>query len=138
MGSLTERIVDVCNVIYTQLGPSHNECVYQKALIIELYNMGARSVEFEKHVPVFFKDSAGTLHTIGDERIDILATFADEMVLMELKAVAKNRLPTYIEQLKKYKKALEHLNVTPTHFMLTNFPQQSDCAKVESLILGFN
>lgn len=127
--TLTDSICEVCNEIYNQLGPSHNECVYQKALILELYNIGATSVEFEKHVPVFFKDSLGVTHTIGDERIDILARFESHKlyVLIELKAVAtRNRLGSHLEQLKKYKKSLQELNITPNILMLINFPQGND------------
>lgn len=119
-------IKDACNRIYKQLGPAHNECVYQKALIIELYNMGAKSVEFEKHVPVFFKDSNGTTHTIGDERVDILATFPDSLVLIELKAIAKNRLQGYVEQVNKYRRSLAHMNVFPNRLLLINFPTNTE------------
>ena len=115
-------IENICDIIYKKLGPSHNECVYQKALVIELYNIGAKSVEFEKHVPVFFEDSRGTTHTIGDERIDILATFPENLVLIELKSIARNRLHGYIEQVNKYKRSLSHLNIFPNVFMLVNFP----------------
>jgi hypothetical protein len=136
---LLEIILHACNEIYLQLGPAHNECVYQKALIIELYNMGATSVEFEKHVPVFFTDSKNNVHTIGDERIDILARFGegiqmpDVSVVLELKAVARNKLNTYMEQLKKYKKALYNLNITPNMFVLVNFPQGVGDGQVEHL-----
>lgn len=134
MDMLTDRVLKTCEAIYQQLGPAHNECVYQKALILELYNMGATSVEFEKHVPVFFKDSNDTIHTIGDERVDVLATFnkptnydheTPRCLLLELKAVSRNKLNTYVEQLKKYKKALGMLGVEPDTFMLVNFPQGS-------------
>lgn len=131
-------IEDECNRIYKQLGPAHNECVYQKALIIELYNMGAKSVEFEKHVPVFFKDSNGTTHTIGDERVDILATFPEGLLLIELKAIAKNRLQGYVEQVNKYKRSLAHMNVFPNKFMLINFPTNTDPTQqvVEVLVVS--
>jgi GxxExxY protein len=128
-------IEDACNSIYKQLGPAHNECVYQKALIIELYNMGAKSVEFEKHVPVFFKDSNGTTHTIGDERVDILATFPEGLWLIELKAIAKNRLQGYVEQVNKYKRSLAHMNVFPTQFVLINFPTNIDPQPVVEVLV---
>jgi GxxExxY protein len=119
-------MVALCNAIYDQLGPSHNECVYQKALVIELYNHGARSVEYEKHVPVFFKDTNGTTHTIGSERVDILAHFTNNrIVLLELKAqTAGIREQTEIPQLKKYIKSLEVMNIVPTLSMIINFPQK--------------
>ena len=138
---MESSIEDVCDRIYKQLGPSHNECVYQKALIIELYNLGAKSVEFEKHVPVFFEDSNGTTHTIGDERVDILATFPDLLVLIELKSIARNRLHGYVEQVNKYKRSLSHMNLFPNLFMLVNFPQtmastDSPAHQVEMMVVS--
>jgi len=118
-------IIKICNDIYDQLGPAHNECVYQKALVIELYNHEARSVEYEKHVPVFFKDTNGTTHTIGSERVDILAHFSDNVVLLELKAqTAGIREHTEIPQLEKYIKGLAVMNIVPTLSMIVNFPQK--------------
>lgn len=128
-----DSILKCANTLYQQLGPAHNECVYQKAMVIELYNLGANSVEFEKHVPVFFKDSKGTVHTIGDERVDILAKFESSLILIELKAIAKNRLHGYVEQVQKYKRSLAHMNVIPDRFLLINFPQQPS-SDIEYLI----
>ena len=123
--SMNTTVINLCNTIYEQLGPSHNECVYQKALVIELYNHGARSVEYEKHVPVFFKDTNGTTHTIGSERVDILAHFPDHIVLLELKAQTTGiREHTEIPQLKKYIKGLTVMNIVPTLSMIVNFPQK--------------
>jgi GxxExxY protein len=123
---MDQTIVTLCNAIYNQLGSAHNECVYQKALVIELYNHGAHSVEYEKHVPVFFTDVRGTTHTIGSERVDILAYFPDSVVvLIELKAhTAGIREHTEIPQLKKYIKSLAVMNIVPTVSMIVNFPQK--------------
>ena len=122
-----QLVTNLCETIYVTLGVSHSECVYQKALIIELYNHGAISVEFEKHVPVFYHDSKGSQHTIGSERIDILARFPDNIiVLMELKAQAGSlREHVEISQLKKYVKSLKHIGIVPTISILVNFPQNS-------------
>lgn len=126
-----DLVLRLCNAIYLQLGPAHNECVYQKALVIELYNHGARSVESEKHVPVFFQDTHGTTHTIGSERVDILAHFPDFVLLIELKAhTAGIREHTEIPQLKKYIKSLTVMNIVPTVSMIVNFPQKpSTCVE---------
>tara|TARA_B100001142_G_C14031704_1_gene538387 strand:+ start:252 stop:668 length:417 start_codon:yes stop_codon:yes gene_type:complete len=118
------NIIDICNIIYATLGTSHNECVYQKALIIELYNHGASSVEFEKNVPVFFEDSKGTLHTIGSERIDLLVRFRERVVLIELKAQSTGiREHVEVAQLQKYIKALAFLNIDIDIALVINFPQ---------------
>lgn len=119
-----QAIIDICESIYTNLGASHSECVYQKALIIELYNHGATSVEFEKHVPVFFEDSRGMTHTIGSERIDILANFEKTVVLLELKAQTSGiRDHVEVSQLQKYIKGLSFMNIHPDIALVVNFPQ---------------
>lgn len=122
--NLQTEINCVCDTIFDKLGQSHNECVYQKALVIELYNMGAVSVETEKHVLVFYKDINDVLHTIGTERIDILARFAsDTVVLMELKATTTGIRNIEKMQLSKYINALSHINITPSHSFIINFNQ---------------
>lgn len=121
------KIIDKCNEIYKQLGSAHNECVYQKALVIELYNMNANSVEYEKAVPVFFTDSNGIEHTIGSERIDVLARIDDQIVLLELKATTSPiRENVEIEQLHKYDRALKKMNIVCDIKMVINFVQQKD------------
>jgi GxxExxY protein len=111
--------------IYHQLGPGHNECVYQKALVLELYNHGATSVESEKNVPVFYVDSRQVTHTVGTERIDILARFGETVVLIETKAhTAGIRDHVEIPQLRKYITSLRTLGIVPTVSCVMNFPQK--------------
>mgnify|MGYP001453616001 CR=1 FL=1 len=134
--SLPSRVFDVCNNIYQQLGAGHSEVVYQTALVLELYNLGATSVESEKHVPVFFTDTRGAQHTIGNERIDILARFPkdEEMVLLiELKAVANMNRASVEHQIGKYVRSLRTLGIVPTCQLAINFPQQSDKQVVDFL-----
>jgi len=135
---LAHDIVNICESIYTNLGASHSECVYQKALIIELYNHGATSVEFEKHVPVFFEDSKGVTHTIGSERIDILAIFEKSVVLLELKAHTSGiREHVEVSQLQKYIKGLSFMNISPDIALVINFPQHcKQASNVEFKILS--
>tara|TARA_Y100000389_G_scaffold83976_1_gene80585 strand:+ start:21869 stop:22279 length:411 start_codon:yes stop_codon:yes gene_type:complete len=122
----------LCNSIYTQLGPSHSECVYQTALVLELYNLSAKSVESEKHVPVFYIDSNNTQHTIGSERIDILVRFDTGVIfLIELKAVANMNKQNVEQQINKYEKSLHTLNIFPTYKIAVNFPQQLDKKEVD-------
>jgi GxxExxY protein len=121
-------LVDVCNYVFTVLGPAHSEVVYQKALVIELYNRGASSVETEKHVPVFFVDSNNITHTVGSERVDVLVRFnKNECIgLIELKAQSASiRDAVEVAQLKKYAKSLQHLHIQPTYAVVVNFPQNN-------------
>ena len=134
--SLSSRVFDVCNNIYQQLGAGHSEVVYQTALVLELYNLGATSVESEKHVPVFFTDTRGAQHTIGNERIDILARFtsdAEMVLLIELKAVANMNRASVEHQIGKYVRSLRTLGIVPTCQLAINFPQQADKQAVDFL-----
>ena len=128
--TLHSRVFDVCNNIYQQLGAGHSEVVYQTALVLELYNLGATSVESEKHVPVFFTDTRGAQHTIGNERIDILARFPNDsegaVLLIELKAVANMNRASVEHQIGKYVRSLRTLGIVPTCQLAINFPQQAD------------
>ena len=124
---LESKIIAKCDNIYKQLGSAHNECVYQKALVIELYNMNAKSVEYEKAVPVFFTDSNGFEHTLGSERIDILARIDEHIVLLELKATTSPiRENVEIEQRHKDDRALKKMNIVCDVKMVVNFVQQKD------------
>jgi GxxExxY protein len=131
MTTLVSLVCDLCNAIYAQLGAGHSEVVYQTALVLELYNLGATSVESEKHVPVFFTDTRDVQHTIGNERIDILARFPNgDVLLIELKAVANMNRASLEQQIGKYERSLRVLSVVPTYKLAINFPQQPDKKKV--------
>lgn len=121
----------ICKQVYSDLGNSHSECIYQKALCIELYNRGAISVESEKHVPVFFKDSRDTTHTLGMERIDLLARFESEIFLIELKAHSSGiREHVEMRQINKYIESLSTMDIYPTESVIVNFPQ--NCKSIET------
>tara|TARA_Y100000389_G_C17303016_1_gene433947 strand:- start:175 stop:603 length:429 start_codon:yes stop_codon:yes gene_type:complete len=122
------KIVDICNRVYKTLGTAHNECVYQKALIAELWNHGAESIEFEKHIPVFYVDTKNVQHTVGMERIDLLVRYRDQKIskacLIELKATTSPiRNQVEVQQLKKYHNALKFMNIYCNDFYIINFCQ---------------
>lgn len=123
--ALKPLIQSTCDRVYCQLGPGHNECVYQKALLLELYNHGASSVESEKNVPVFYVDTRNVQHTVGTERIDLLARFQDEAVLIEIKAHTSGiRDHMEVPQLRKYVASLKSLSVHPSLACVVNFSQK--------------
>ena len=133
------NVIQLCNRIYQQLGVAHDECVYQKALIAELWNHGATSIEGEKNVPVFYEDSKGVLHTIGSERIDILMRYTmddkPKICLLELKATTSTiRQQVEVQQLKKYHQALKHLNVHCDEMYVINFTQNTSNTEVDFLL----
>jgi hypothetical protein len=102
--------------------------VYQKALVAELWNHGAKTVEFEKNVPVFYTDTRGVQHTVGSERIDILLRYVHDdqarTCLMELKATASAiRNQVEVQQLRKYHHALQQMHIVCDDFYIINFSQ---------------
>ena len=131
MNEIHNTIRCTCEKIYDQLGSAHNECVYQKALMIELIHLGAISVEIEKHVPVFFVDSRNIKHTIGSERIDLYARFPTETILLELKATTGCMKKAEHNQIIKYKEALHMLNEIVTIMILVNFVKHGNKIEFE-------
>jgi GxxExxY protein len=134
---LESEIVEICNYVYKTLGTSHNECVYQKALAIELHHNGFSIVETEKNVPVFFTDTKGFTHTIGTERIDIFAIKNNMSVVLELKATTGTiRNNVELQQLKKYQFALDKLNIKSDILLVINFKQNvNDISNVDYMKL---
>lgn len=128
---MNDIIFGICNSIFSQLGSGHSEVVYQSALILELYNLGAASVESEKHVPVFFTDTNNIQHTIGNERIDILARIHEHIILIELKAVLNLNRSSTEQQIRKYERSLNFMNIVPTHKIVINFPQNPEKQQVD-------
>ena len=131
--TLIDCIRKVCESIYEQLGSAHNECVYQKALCTELMHYGAITVEMEKHVPVFFTDSRNIRHTIGSERIDLYARFPNCVILFELKAIIGTMKKSEINQIVKYKEAIQILNEPVDFTILVNFTKNG--TKIEFLVI---
>ena len=122
---IESEIIKSANYIYNTLGTAHNECVYQKALAIELHHLGYVIVETEKNVPVFYKDTREYIHTIGTERIDIFARKNNVNVVLELKATTGSiRNQVEMQQLKKYRFALNQLNIESHVLLVIDFKQQ--------------
>tara|TARA_B110001450_G_scaffold131108_1_gene123306 strand:- start:774 stop:1205 length:432 start_codon:yes stop_codon:yes gene_type:complete len=139
--AIESEIIESANYVYLTLGTSHNECVYQKALAIELHHLGYDVVETEKNVPVFFTDTKEFTHTIGTERIDIFARKKNVNVVLELKATTGTiRTQVEMQQLKKYKHALNRLHIDSHVLFVINFKQQVseivqvDYMKLESVV----
>ena len=94
--------------------------------------MGASSVECEKNVPVFYKDSNSVVHTIGTERIDILFRYNNQVHMLELKATTTGiREHMEIQQLRKYHDALKYLQIDCDHMYVINFSQAANRTEVE-------
>ncbi len=95
---LTEKIIGAFYAVYNELGYGFAEKVYERALLIELRQLGLRA---EQQVPiaVFFRGE-----TVGEFYADIVV---EDGVVLELKA-AKKLTPEHEAQLLSYLKSTEY------------------------------
>lgn len=128
---LQQFIYVMCDRVYRQLGPSHSEAVYQKALHYELMSQGIMT-EMEKHLDVNYVDSRGNSHNITSDRIDVfihqdtnsvLPELVSGPIFLELKAVSKQPNEIEFEQVNKYIRELYQKNIRVNYGILVNFPQ---------------
>lgn len=113
-----------CLEVLRQLGCGHAECVYHKALAIELQNHpNVKHLETEKHVPIVYT-AANHTHTVGSCRVDLIYTEVDtqKRVLVELKATASSAGAGGTHQVEKYVRLLGRVDEA----YLVNFKQVSE------------
>jgi GxxExxY protein len=75
---MDERLREYVNIVYKELGPGYNECVYHRAMEVILRKQGVQ-YESERIVPIVFQG-----HTIGHARSDIIV---EGCVVLEFKSV---------------------------------------------------
>jgi GxxExxY protein len=128
LSRLQREIYDISNLVYNNIGPGHNEKVYQKALLCEL--MCRRFVaDSERHISVKYIDSLGQSHVLESERIDIYIhnneIYNEGDIILELKATMKPIQETEKVQINKYFKELKKDNIFVPYGIVINFPQPS-------------
>ncbi|OQS04735.1 hypothetical protein THRCLA_20807 [Thraustotheca clavata] len=107
---LMENLPAICNEIFEILGQQNLEATYQSALCEELQRRGV-IVASEVDIPIKYKGLQ-----IATRRIDLLL-YLEKPVILELKAVTGNLLPTHLMQLQYY---MTHSRVEEGY--LINFP----------------
>ena len=102
-----KRFMEMCNQVYSTLGPGYSERVYHNALEV-LFRTRGIPYETEKIVPIVFEG-----HTIGNLRIDLLA----EQTVIECKAIKSMNLQMKFQ-------AQNYLHLTGlSQALMVNFPQ---------------
>jgi GxxExxY protein len=102
------KLISACAEIYSTLGSGYKECVYQRALSLELFNNNYKH-STEVNVNIMYKNTF-----IGYERADILID--DPKRIIELKAQTQKIAPKEIFQTHRY---LVDLGITTGY--LVNF-----------------
>ena len=123
---LQKKIYEMASLVNENIGPGHNEKVYQKALICELVCNGY-IIDSERHIPVKYIDSKGNSHVLESERIDIFIhnDNDDGNIILELKAIMKPIGEMEKVQVKKYFKELSKDQIKVNYGIIINFPQPS-------------
>lgn len=123
---LQKKIYEMASLVNENIGPGHNEKVYQKALICELVCNGY-IIDSERHIPVKYIDSKGNSHVLESERIDIFIhnDTKDGNIILELKAIMKPIGEMERVQVKKYFKELSKDQIKVNYGIIINFPQPS-------------
>jgi GxxExxY protein len=100
LNQLTSRIIKAAINVHNELGPGLLESIYNACMMVELTEMGLKSVA-EMPIPIIYK---GNHIADNGVRLDILV---EDTVIVELKsveqvhAVHKKQLLTYIRLLNK-------------------------------------
>ena len=76
----TKKIIKCFYNVYDELGSGFLESVYEKALMIELKDIGLKS-ESQKNLNVYYKEQL-----VGDFKVDIIV---GGKIIIEIKAVSK-------------------------------------------------
>ena len=123
LGGLLKKLA---TIIYLQLGPGHNEKIYQKALKYEL-DCKEIHCDLERHVTVRYTDSFDKTHCLESERIDIYihedSILKKGPVILELKAIQRNIQEPERVQVRKYFTELKKEGINAVYGIIINFPQ---------------
>jgi GxxExxY protein len=92
---ITEKIIGASMKVHSSLGNGFQEVIYQRALEIELKELG---VEFQREysMPVYYKNQQ-----VGERRVDFLV---NNKISVELKAIL-NLEPVHFAQARNYLEA---------------------------------
>ena len=103
--SMISFIINICNNVFNSLGKGFNECIYHKAILIDLYKTEYK-IETKKIIPIDYKGvNVGYVESdviVYDEKNDL-------MIIIELKAQTNDLSYKEKFQVQKY---MNHLNHT--------------------------
>ena len=102
-------IQTIAQGIYNELGSGFDECIYQKAIEVELRLAGI-PYENQRIIPIFYKN-----HNIGESKADLII---DNSIVVEIKAISTSLSDKEESQLRKY---MECTGLSTG--LLVNFPQ---------------
>ena len=104
--SMISFIINICNNVFNTLGKGFNECIYHKAILVDLYKTNY-NIETKKIIPIDYKSvNVGYVESdviVYDEKNDL-------MIIIELKAQTNDLSYKEKFQVQKYMNNIENKN----------------------------
>ena len=117
--SMISFIINICNNVFNTLGKGFNECIYHKAILVDLYKTNY-NIETKKIIPIDYKGvNVGYVESdiiVYDEKNNI-------MIIIELKAQTNDLSYKEKFQVQKYMNNIENKN---TIGLVINFSQKNN------------
>lgn len=117
--SMISFIINICNNVFNTLGKGFNECIYHKAILVDLYKTKYQ-IETKKIIPIDYKGvNVGYVESdviVYDEKNDL-------MIIIELKAQTNDLSYKEKFQVQKYMNNIENKN---TIGLVINFSQKNN------------
>ena len=117
--SMISFIINICNNVFNSLGKGFNECIYHKAILVDLYKTEYQ-IETKKIIPIDYKGvNVGYVESdiiVYDEKKNI-------MIIIELKAQTNDLSYKEKFQVQKYMNNIENKN---TIGLVINFSQKNN------------
>ena len=117
--SMISFIINICNNVFNSLGKGFNECIYHKAILVDLYKTNYK-IETKKIIPIDYKGvNVGYVESdiiVYDEKNNI-------MIIIELKAQTNDLSYKEKFQVQKYMNNIENENIIG---LVINFSQKNN------------
>lgn len=117
--SMITFIINICNNVFNSLGKGFNECIYHKAVLVDLYKTEYK-IETKKIIPIDYKGvNVGYVESdiiVYDEKNNI-------MIIIELKAQTNDLSYKEKFQVQKYMNNIENENIIG---LVINFSQKNN------------
>jgi len=117
--SMISFIINICNNVFNSLGKGFNECIYHKAILVDLYKTNYK-IETKKIIPIDYKGV-----NVGYVESDVIVYDKNTniMIIIELKAQTIDLSYKEKFQVQKYMNNIENKN---TIGLVINFSQKNN------------
>ena len=121
--SMISFIINICNNVFNTLGKGFNECIYHKAILVDLYKTQYQ-IETKKIIPIEYNNV-----NVGYVESDVIVydEINNIMIIIELKAQTNDLSYKEKFQVQKYMNHLNH-NIDKKNIigLVINFSQKNN------------